>query len=78
MEPQGNEALKKEGIGNRILKFIGILFFLFTCLAFLGAVALDLTGEKPSAKCRMPPKTVLPAKPAGQAKWNLSPSRAKR
>jgi len=50
MEPQGNEALKKEGIGNRILKFIGILFFLFTCLAFLGAVALDLTGEKAIGK----------------------------
>ena len=50
MESQEKEMLKKEGIGNRILKLMGILFFLFTCLVFLGAVALDLTGEKAIGK----------------------------
>ena len=49
METQ-NETLKKEARGNSIIRMLGILFFLFTCLAFIGAVTLDLVGEKAIGK----------------------------
>ncbi len=44
------QTLKKESLGNRAFKVIGILFFIFACLSFLTAVALDLIGEKTTGK----------------------------
>ena len=49
MENQ-QQVIKKETLGNRAFKVIGILFFIFTCLSFLTAIALDLTGEKTIGK----------------------------
>lgn len=49
METQ-QEIIKKEAMGNRVFKILGILFFLFACLSLLGAVALDVVGEKAVGK----------------------------
>lgn len=49
MENQ-QQVIKKETFGNRAFKVFGILFFIFTCLSFLTAIALDLTGEKTIGK----------------------------
>lgn len=64
MEAQ-QETLKKEARGNRIFKWVGILFFMFTCLAFLGAVMLDLTGEKAIGKV----SNAATNCPAGKTCW---------
>ena len=50
METQENSTIKKETFAGRILKFVGILILLFTCLASIASIALDLTGEQTVGK----------------------------
>ena len=49
METQ-QQVTEKEARGNRAIKWIGILFFIFTCVSFLTAIALDFAGEKTTGK----------------------------
>lgn len=49
MEAQ-QEVLKKEARGNQAIKAISILFFIFTCVSFLTAIALDVIGKKTTGK----------------------------
>lgn len=50
MNEQQNETLQKESRGNNTLIGFGAIFFLFACLALVGAVTLDLVGEKTVGK----------------------------
>ncbi len=61
METQ-QETIKREAMGNRIFKVLGILFFLFACLSFIGAVALDVVGEKAVGKVSNAAKGCSPGK----------------
>ena len=50
MENEQQNVLEKENAGNKAIRFISILCFLFTLLSCAGALALDLIGEKAIGK----------------------------
>ena len=50
MENEQQQVLRKEALGNNVIRIIGILSFLFTLFSCAGAVMLDLVGQKAIGK----------------------------
>ncbi len=65
MENEPQQIVRKEAIGNGILKLLGITCLIFVVLSFVVALALDLTGEKATGKV----SNVSVGCPPGKSCW---------